>query len=269
MLADWNPVQYERFKEQRAQPFWDLVDLLRFDSPPARCVDLGCGTGELTASVAHRLGCEEMVGIDSSASMLAAAQPHASAHLRFERGDIGRWTAPGDHDLVLSNAALHWVPDHPRVLAQWVAALAPGGQLAVQMPANPEHPSHQASVAVAQTEPFLSALDGAPPADPVDVNVLRPEQYAELLFELGLADQHVRLQVYPHVLPSSADVVEWTKGTSLTRFFARLPEELHEPFVEAYRTELLRRIGDRKPYFYAFKRILIWGVSGGGRAGSR
>ena len=120
-------------------------------------------------------------------------------------------------------------------------------------------PSHLASVAVAHTEPFLSAMGGDPPPDPVAVNVLRPEQYAELLFELGLVEQHVRLQVYPHVLPSSADVVEWTKGTSLTRFFRRLPDELHEPFVDAYRNELLSRIGERSPYLFAFKRILIWG----------
>jgi trans-aconitate 2-methyltransferase len=101
-------------------------------------------------------------------------------------------------------------------------------------------------------------MGGEPPPDPVAVNVLRPEQYAERLFELGLAEQDVRLQVYPHVLPTSAHVVEWTKGTSLTRFFARLPDELHEPFVEAYRNELLSRIGAAEPYFFAFKRILMW-----------
>jgi trans-aconitate 2-methyltransferase len=257
--ADWDPVQYERFKEQRAQPFWDLVALVRIDGEGfGRGVDLGCGTGELTALVAERLRCAEMVGVDNSPSMLAAARSHTSTTVRFEHGDIGGWTAPGDHDLVLSNAALHWVPDHPAVLARWVAGLAPGGQLAVQVPANPDHPSHLSSVAVAYTEPFLSAMGGEPPPDPVAVNVLRPEQYAELLFELGLAEQDVRLQVYPHVLPTSAHVVEWTKGTSLTRFFARLPDELHEPFVEAYRTELLSRIGEAEPYFFAFKRILMW-----------
>ncbi|HZB40978.1 MAG TPA: methyltransferase domain-containing protein [Ilumatobacter sp.] len=260
MAADWDPAQYERFKEQRAQPFWDLVDLVRTDGPGfRRCVDLGCGTGELTAAVAKRLRCAEAVGVDSSPSMLAAAQGHAGTNMRFEHGEIAGWTASGDHDLVLSNAALQWVADHPATLARWAAALAPGGQLAVQMPANPDHPSHQSSVAVAHTEPFVSAMGGEPPPDPVDVNVLQPDQYSEILFGLGLTEQHVRLQVYPHVLPSSAHVVEWTRGTSLTRFFASLPDALHEPFVEAYRKELLSRIGESEPYFFAFKRILMWG----------
>ena len=66
------------------------------------------------------------------------------------------------------------------------------------------------------------------------------------------------LRVYPHVLDSSSDVVEWVRGTNLNRFFERLPADLHEPFVEAYRAALLRRIGDVAPYFYPFKRILIW-----------
>jgi trans-aconitate 2-methyltransferase len=111
---------------------------------------------------------------------------------------------------------------------------------------------------VAATEPFRSALGGTPPPDPVAVNVLAPEQYAILLDHLGAARQHVRLQVYPHVLASSAEVVEWVKGTSLTRFFRVLPPELHEPFVAEYRRRLLAAIGDHEPYFYPFKRILFW-----------
>ena len=102
-------------------------------------------------------------------------------------------------------------------------------------------------------------MGGAPPPDPVADNVLRPEQYAELLHDLGIADPHVRLQVYPQVMESTAAVVEWTSGTSLTRFFEVLPDELHDPFVEEYRRELLATIGDVRPYFYAFKRILMAG----------
>lgn len=256
--ADWNPDQYERFAAERAQPFWDLVDLIHRGGID-RAVDLGCGTGSLTVSAAERLGVGHMTGVDNSPAMLERAHARGRVEVDFVYGDISRWTSTADHDLVLANAALQWVPDHHAVLERWVAALAPEGQLAVQVPANHDHASHLASAHVALSEPFASALGGAPPPDPVAENVLTPERYATVLYELGIAEPHVRLQVYPHVFQSSADVVEWTKGTSLTRFFKRLPVELHGPFVDAYRDELVARVGRHEPYFYAFKRILMWG----------
>jgi trans-aconitate methyltransferase len=102
----------------------------------------------------------------------------------------------------------------------------------------------------------------APPPDPVAGNVLRPEQYAELLELLGFERQHARLQVYGHRLPSSSDVVEWMKGTSLTRFKSALDPGDYERFVDEYSRRLIKVIGDQSPYFYAFKRILLWGRLG-------
>jgi trans-aconitate 2-methyltransferase len=129
--------------------------------------------------------------------------------------------------------------------------------LAVQVPANHDHPSHTVSVAVAQEMAHL--FDGAPPPDPVADNVLLPEQYAALLVALGYERQHVRLQVYPHRMASAADVVEWVKGTSLTRFQRVLWPDAFAEFVAAYRTRLLAELGDATPYVYCFKRILMWG----------
>jgi trans-aconitate 2-methyltransferase len=256
---DWDPQQYERFKAQRSQPFWDLVAMIR-PGRIERAVDLGCGTGELTSDLAGQLDVGTMLGVDNSPAMLSQAQRFARPGLKFRVGEISDWTSDGDHDLVLANASLQWVPDHESVLARWAAGLRSGGHLAVQVPANGDHASHLASVAVANTEPFLSAMHGAPPPDPVADNVLAPEAYAELLYSLGFAEPNVRLQVYPHVMPSTAAVVEWTKGTSLTRFFKAMPPELHDPFVHEYRSELIRRVGDHSPYLFAFKRILMHGT---------
>jgi trans-aconitate 2-methyltransferase len=256
--ADWDPAQYRKFAAERSKPFWDLVGLIETDRPIGRAVDLGCGDGALTVQAVDRLGIGEMVGIDDSPSMLADAAPVARDGVRFELGDIGSWDG-AEFDLVLANASLQWVPDHPRVLARWAGALAPHGQLAVQVPTNADHPSHMLAAEVAATEPFASAFDGPPPPDQVAANVLLPQDYATLLHELGFVEQIVRLEVYGHVLESTAAVVEWVRGTTLTRFFKSLPAELHEPFVEAYRSALLARVGDRAPYFYPFKRILMWG----------
>lgn len=255
--ADWNPAQYRLFAAERAQPFHDLLGMVE----PAsfrRAADLGCGPGELTAAAATQLGVAAMVGVDNSPTMLASAAAHAAEGVQFEDGDIATWTSAGDHDLVLAGASLQWVPHHADVLARWWAALAPGGQLAVQVPANAYMPSHRVADELAHTEPYLSAFDGAPPPDPVAEHVLEPEQYAQVLYDLGAERQLVRLQVYPHVLPSSRAVVQWVRGTTLTRFEKRLSPEMFERFVADYEAALIAVIGDRSPYFFPFRRILCW-----------
>ena len=251
----WDPAQYERFAAERAQPFWDLVALVE-RRPIGGAVDLGCGTGELTAAAAERLGIADITGVDSSRQML----DKAPAGLVVAEGDIATRTSAGDHDLVLANASLHWVPDHPGVLARWWAALTSGGQLAVQVPSSADHASHLVAVEVANSEPYLSAMGGQPPSDPVADNVLRPEDYAVVLDDLGAERQHVRLQVYGHRLDNSSDVVEWLKGTSLTRIAKALPGDAYERFLDEYRSRLLAEIGGRVPYFYPYKRILFWAV---------
>ncbi len=102
-------------------------------------------------------------------------------------------------------------------------------------------------------------FDGPVPSDPVAANVLLPERYAEEFDRLGLRDIHVRLQVYGHHLPSSADVVEWTKGSSLTRFQNVLSVDEYDELIRRYRERLLAAIGNHSPYFFTFKRILMSG----------
>lgn len=257
--ADWNPQQYAKFATERAQPFHDLLNLIR-DRPVHDAVDLGCGPGELTRLAADELGCSSMLGIDNSPAMLSRAQEHAGGAVRFEAGDIGAWTGDGRVDLVLAAASLQWVPDHRAVLGAWSAALRPGGRIAVQVPSNASAPSHRIARLVAATEPFVSAFGAeGPPADPVADNVLAPEEYADILFHLGFVEQHIRLQVYPHLLDSSRDVVEWVRGTTLTRFQKVLEPDVFAEYLVAYERALIDEIGEQRPYFFPFRRVLMWG----------
>ena len=257
-MPDWNPEQYRRFADERAQPFHDLLALIE-PASIGRAVDLGCGPGELTALAAEQLGVGEMVGIDNSQAMLDKTGEHASSAVRFEFGDIGVWRSSADFDLVLAAASLQWVPDHVDVLARWAAALRPGGQIAVQVPANADMPSHTVGRLVAEREPYVSLFGPeGPPVDPVQAYVLRPEEYAQIFYDLGFERQRVRLQVYPHVLPSTRHVVEWVRGTTLTRFEKRLTHEAFEAFVADYETELLKVLGNHEPHFFPFRRILMW-----------
>lgn len=251
----WNPNQYERFSDERNQPFFDVLALVR-PRPGMRLVDLGCGTGELTRALHRRLEARETLGIDSSKAMLARSSPYAGEGLRFERREIMAFLDDpgGTWDLVFSNAALHWVPVHEHVLKRLALALAPAGQLAIQVPANHDHPSHLAAAQIAQEAPFRAALAGYVRHTPV----LLPEEYAVVLDRLGYREQHVRLEVYGHRLESRDEVVEWTKGTLLTDYESRLPPDLFTEFVARYRERLLPRLADTRPHFFPFKRILLW-----------
>src|SRR5437867_3604763 len=153
----------------------------------ARIVDLGCGTGALTQQLHMRMEAADTLGIDHSPAMLDQAPPLAREGLHFELGDINEF-AGRDYNIVFSNAALQWVPDHPTVLRKWTAALAPFGQLAVQVPANADHPAHVLAGVVASEPPFGDAFGGRPPPDPV-LSVLKPEDYAVLLDQLGFEEQ--------------------------------------------------------------------------------
>lgn len=257
-MPDWDPQQYRRFAVERAQPFHDLLALIEPEGI-ARAVDLGCGPGELTSLAAERLGVEQMVGIDNSPSMLDKTAEHVSPRVRFEFGDIGEWSSLADLDLVLAAASLQWVPDHRGVMARWAAALRPGGQIAIQVPANAAMPSHVVAREVAGRPPHRDLFGpGGPPIDPVRAHVLEPEEYAQVLYELGFRRQHVRLQVYPHLLPTTRHVVEWVRGTMLTRFEKRLDPDAFAAFVADYERELLAVLGDHAPHFFPFRRILMW-----------
>ena len=130
----WDPSQYRKFAEERSRPFAELVARVRPEYPKL-VVDLGCGPGELTATLARRWPDAEVRGIDSSAEMIAAAQVLLSAEpadgarvqaaeagsgrLSFTLADATHWKPDRPADVIISNAVLQWIPDHLQVLARW------------------------------------------------------------------------------------------------------------------------------------------------------
>lgn len=245
----WNPERYHQFRRERFAPFDDLLHMIEVQ-PGMRVVDLGCGTGELTARLAEALPESDVLGIDSSREMLARAAEHARPGLRFELGTIE--TVEGRWDLVFSHAAVQWVSDHRRLVPHLLTLAQPGGQLAVQLPSNHSHPSHVLIRETASEEPFRAGLQGWNRSSPV----LSIEEYAELLYEGGAEGMAVMEKVYPHVLEDADAIADWTSGTALVPYMERLPEALREPFMERYRARLRERFPGR-PVFYGFRRILF------------
>ena len=147
-MPGWKPDLYLRFAAERTQPCRDLAARIALENP-RRVIDLGCGPGNSTEVLAARWPRTELAGLDSSAEMIARAR---SLHPGWQwlAGDIADWTHGEDRfDVVFSNAAMQWVPDHQSVFPRLMARVAPDGALAVQMPGNFEAEAHRLMRAVA------------------------------------------------------------------------------------------------------------------------
>lgn len=249
----WNPEQYEKFKLQRLQPFRDLLSSV-IASPGMRIVDLGCGTGETTLELHQRLRAAHTLGIDASEAMLQKARTRASLGLGFALKSIENFNEENAYDLVFANASLHFVDDQPMLMERIVRALKPGGQLAVHVPINDDNPSHACAVQTAQQPEFAAALGGHVRVSPV----LPAEQYAILLHSLGVSEARVWMQVYLHLLPGRADVVEWVRGSVLTDYEKRMPAELYNRFLDTYKAQLFGTIPEVSPFPYTYKRLFVW-----------
>jgi trans-aconitate 2-methyltransferase len=248
----WDPAVYRRFGAERGRPFADL--LARVHAVDPRCVvDLGCGPGELTATLAVRWPRAAVRGIDSSPEMIERAAAIASVDFRV--GDIADFTPAADVDVLVSNAALQWVPGHDRLLTGWARQLRAGAWIAVQVPGNFDAPSHRALREVAAA-PRFSAVAPLVRSAPVD----DPIGYATLLADAGCTVDAWET-TYVHLLPDDAvehPVLRWMDGTALRPVRAALDG----PSFAAFRRELGVRLAGEYPIrhgqvFFPFRRIFV------------
>ena len=249
-MLDWNPALYGRYEDERTRPAAELLARVPL-SGATRAVDLGCGPGNSTELVARRFPGAEVLGIDNSEAMLAAARERLPA-ARFEAGDIARWTPAADAapDLIYANAALQWVPDHEVLIPRLFAALAPGGVLAVQMPDNRAEPTHRLMREVAAQPTWREAVGDA---DRLRTELLPLAGYYDLLAR-DAAAVDVWHTIYQHPLASPAAIVDWVRATGLKPFVDRLTPELRASYLAEYE----RRVDAAYPVRADGRRLLAF-----------
>lgn len=247
----WDPDQYEKFRAERSRPFFDLLARIP-DRSYKSIVDLGCGSGDLTAALADHWPDPRVIGVDTSDEMLKAAEQHADpGRLDFVKDDIVTWRPAQPVELIVSNAAFQWIPDHEALLGRMAAALGPRGVLAVQMPANFASPSHLLlQEAVAGRVALRHDL------------VLPPAGYVEILHRLGFSVDAWET-TYQHVLQGRDAVLEWAKGTALRPVLKALQGAERDEVLAAY-AEKLRRAYPETPEgtLFPFRRVFFVAVRG-------
>ena len=253
----WNPDQYLRFAEPRLRPAVDLLARIALPAPK-RVVDLGCGAGNVTRLLAERWPQAQITGVDDSAAMLAKAQ-QALPSVHWLQAGIAEWAAVQQGmadapDLIFSNAALQWLPDHGRLFPALLKLLPPGGVLAVQMPRNHAAPSHTMVTETVMAGPWRERLQHVAAHAPV----AEPADYFEML--VGAAEPiDIWECEYLQVLHGADPVKEWTKGTWLKQFLDALPPD-EAPRFEAEYAERVRAAYPALPdgrTLFPFKRLFI------------
>ena len=248
----WDPAQYLRFADQRLRPALDLLS--RIDvAKPSEVYDLGAGTGNVTRLLKARWPEARVTGVDASPDMLARAAADAT-DIVWERADLAAWRPARPADVIYSNAALHWLGDHARILPALASALAPGGVLAVQMPRNFSAPSHTAIAEAARSGPWRATLEP----------LLRSTPVAEPSFYFDVLGNHAAVvdiweTEYLQILDGEDPVKEWVKGTWLRPLLDALEEPARSRFEASY-AELVARAYPRRPdgrTLLPFRRLFI------------
>lgn len=248
----WNPDVYLTYADHRGRPFFDLLSRVN-SRRPRRIVDLGCGPGNLTETLAVRWPDAAIEAWDSSPEMVAAARERG---VDAQVGDVRDWAPASDTDVVVSNATLHWVPEHPQLLVRWAGQLGADSWIAFQVPGNFDAPSHQA-VRDLVRQPDWSDLLRDFPFEKSEV-VKTAAGYAGLLTDAGCTVDAWET-TYVHELAGENPVLEWIHGTALRPVRAALSDSQWEQF----RAELIPLLDAAYPVrpdgmtFFPFRRIFV------------
>jgi trans-aconitate 2-methyltransferase len=247
----WDPTTYLEFADERTRPFVDLLSRVKAAHPRV-VVDLGCGPGQLTSSLADRWPDAQIVGLDSSPEMISQATAFAGPRMSFRVQDIRDWRPETAVDVIISNATLQWIPGHRDLLPFLMSFLATDGWLAFQVPGNFKEPSHQLLRQLAadpRYAPMLTEVDWPGAADAAS--------YLDDLADLGCSVDAWET-TYLHVLRGPNPVFRWISGTGARPVLQALPDDHQAQFASEYQ-ELLNKAYPTRPYgtVLPFRRIFV------------
>lgn len=251
----WDPATYLSFEAMRTRPAADLLARVPVNEPNY-VVDLGCGTGNSTELLARRWPKARLEGVDSSPDMLTKARLTAFGATWIE-GDIATWAPKDPPDVIFSNAALHWLPDHAGLLPRLMSHLQKGGVFAFQVPDNYAEPSHTVLNELEQDPRWKDRVHSRV----AHGAVLSPQAYHAVL-EPHVSYLDIWETRYLQVLVGDDAVFRWTSGTALRPYLKALQGEERQAFEAEYRARMAKAY-PKEPSgktLFPFKRLFMVAV---------
>lgn len=236
-MFSWNSNQYLKFKNERTQPAIDLANRINLDNPQS-IIDIGCGPGNSTEVLQRRFRNSEIIGIDSSAEMIAKAKSQNS-DIDFICCDVNDlFCRQEKFDVVFSNACIQWIPNHYELLKNLMNLLNDSGVLAVQVPYNQNEPIQKIIEEVTQSAKWADSFE-----NPREKYVLNfSEYYYDLLADIS-RNFEIWQTTYFHKMKSYKDILEWYRGTGLRPYL----EELDENQKSYFENDILEKVMQNYP----------------------
>ncbi len=257
MKFEFDGEKYKRASKQQKAWGKKLISELELRGNE-KILDLGCGDGTLTAQLAELVPDGSVLGIDASESMIETARKdHAGANLRFELQDIDAIDCESEFDLVFSNATLHWITDHEKLLANVFRSLRNRGAVRFQFAGD-----GNCSNLIKVLREVMSANQYAAYFSKFDWPWCMPtvEQYRALLDEVAFAEKKVWSQNGDRNFESVEAMTKWIDQPSLVPFLACVAEKDKKRFRDVVVERMIEAtLRDDGTCFETFRRINVIG----------
>jgi len=252
-MGSWNPDHYLKFGDERTRPSLDLVSHIAVECPEV-VIDLGCGPGNSTQVLTRRWPEARVLGLDSSEQMIEAARVKYP-HQEWIVSTIEGWSPEQPVDVVFSNAALQWLPDHGPLVARLFGYVARGGALAFQIPSADFALVRALIHEVARAGAWAPRMRG-----PLHALTMEPVDFYYDRLASSARKVDMWETEYIHVMESATAIVEWMSSTGLRPFLDVLESQQES---ERFVAELTDRVVESYPprsdgrVLFPFKRTFV------------
>ncbi len=247
-MNDWNSKKYLQFEKERTQPVKDLISRIELTNP-SKIIDIGCGPGNSTNELQKKWKNADIIGLDNSPNMIEKANK-SMANIKWilqdantELEDLGKF------DIVFSNAAIQWMPNHEKLIPKLFNMVEDKGVLAVQLPNTSNMPVHIALKSISSNDKWSQYFDGSTSQQSRHNIPFYYDVISSLTSELYIWEVN-----YFHVMENHHKIIEWYESTGMKPYLERLhTEELQAEFKHDMLVEISKHYPTQKNGRILFK----------------